>query len=162
MLIVLVLLVVCHGFMVSCQNVNPSVSLPDNCSLEGNKVYFNDDVNQNPNTNIVDEYLGVPYAKAPVGDLRFRAPEARVFDHPTELNSKHLAPSCYQSIVPLDTQIIGNWWNRSILVILLERLLHKYMAYALLNYLIINNLLLLVNQIARHERGLPLPERLGA
>jgi len=120
---VLVVLFTSHSFMVSGQQDKPNVSLPDNCRLEGNKINFNDDVYQNPNTNIVDEYLGVPYAKAPVDDLRFKAPERRVFDHQTQLNAKHLAPSCYQSIVPYDTQIIGNWWNPSILVIWLQRFL---------------------------------------
>jgi len=95
---------------------NPLTLVSDNYYLEGNRLYLADEGNQNFDGNIVDEYLGVPYAEPPVGNLRFRSPRPASFYPQGSLKVNKFAASCVQSIGLYDPRIIVDWWDRSILV----------------------------------------------
>jgi len=63
------------------------------------------------NAQEVIAFLGIPFAKPPVGDLRFRRPEP-VPAWPDTFNATKLPPSCYQEIDGAFDQFKGvDMWN---------------------------------------------------
>jgi len=94
---------------------NPRVTLPSLTVIEGNELIFDDNTQHE---TIVEEYLGIPYAEAPIGPLRFRAPvpinamasQCSIFE------AKKYGHACLQSLGPIDEKLVANWWNPSIMV----------------------------------------------
>lgn len=69
----------------------PTVSL-DIGTVAGRKETFTDGIQQ----YYVSEYLGIPYAKPPVGDLRLRKPEPLSYLNSSPYNATYYRPYCVQ------------------------------------------------------------------
>lgn len=66
-----------------------------------------DGMNVTYNGTIVTQYLGIPYAAPPIGDLRFRRP----LSHPgwnDTFNATEFGPSCMQYFFPNDVWLLRN------------------------------------------------------
>ena len=61
--------------------------------IRGKRVTVN-----NPHLKSVDQYLGVPYAKPPIGNLRFRPPHPHVPSWNGVRNATTFGPACMQLV----------------------------------------------------------------
>lgn len=73
-----------------------SVQLDNGLTIQGG---IND---LSPNTA---EYLGIPYAESPLGDLRFAPPQAYTLKNTTTIDGTVLPPSCMQYLTSLDGMV---------------------------------------------------------
>lgn len=112
---------------------NPRVKLPDEISVEGNELRLD-------NAPIVNEFLGIPFAEAPVGPLRFKSPEPlkSMGSNCSAFQAKKFAPSCLQSVGPIDPRLISNWWNPSIMVKLYAYKFKLIIATEIIMYILIS------------------------